>query len=192
MDGRCPSSPARAQTRRKLKPRSALRSLAWEGLFNARDLGGLPTADGGQIRWGALVRSDLLPRLTPAGQAALLEHGVSTLVDVRFPDEVAHDWDAYPFQEVQRGARLPQYLNVPFNTGRNPEDELRRSTLAYAAAESREELNRLDIDLNERGLAAIMTAIAAHRTAASWSTATPARTAPVRSWPAAFARRRAR
>ena len=59
--------PSRPHGRRDAEtgpPEARSRALAWEGLLNARDLGGLPTADGGRIRWGALVRSDLLPRLT--------------------------------------------------------------------------------------------------------------------------------
>jgi len=135
------------------------RILAWGGLFNARDLGGLPIANGGRTRWGALVRSDLLSRLTPAGQAALMDHGIRTLVDVRFPDEVALDWDSYPFQGRAAASDVPQYLNVPFNTGRDP-DRQAEITAAYQAAASREELNRLDLDLNQRGAAAIATLIA--------------------------------
>ena len=45
------------------------RILDWEGALNARDTGGLPTADGRQIRRGALVRSDVISRLTPCGRA---------------------------------------------------------------------------------------------------------------------------
>jgi protein tyrosine/serine phosphatase len=135
------------------------RVLAWDGLFNARDLGGLPAADGGHVRWGALVRSDMLPRLTPDGQAALVDHGIRTVVDVRFPEEVVLDWDAYPFRGEAPSGDAPRYLNVPFNTGRGQdgEEEIRQ---AYRTAESREELNRLDIDLNQKGIAAIVTAIA--------------------------------
>jgi protein-tyrosine phosphatase len=135
------------------------RILAWDGLFNARDLGGLPAADGGHMRWGALVRSDMLPRLTQDGQAALVDHGIRTVVDVRFPEEVLVDWDAYPFQGEAATGDAPQYLNVPFNTGRGQdgEEEIRQ---AYQTAASREELNRLDIDLNQKGVAAIVTAIA--------------------------------
>jgi protein tyrosine/serine phosphatase len=135
------------------------RILGWEGLFNARDLGGLPAAGGGRIRWGALVRSDMLPRLTQAGQAALVDHGIRTVVDVRFPEEVVLDWDAYPFQGDAASGDAPRYLNVPFNTGRGQdgEEEIRQ---AYQTATSREELNRLDIDLNQAGVAAIVTAVA--------------------------------
>jgi protein-tyrosine phosphatase len=65
------------------------RQLAWEGLLNARDLGGYPTADGRQTRWGAVVRSASLTGLTPAGRAALIGYGVRCIVDLRLPDEVA-------------------------------------------------------------------------------------------------------
>ena len=65
------------------------RRLAWEGLLNARDLGGYPAAGGRQTRWGAVVRSDSLDALTEAGRAALAGYGVRAVVDLRLPDELA-------------------------------------------------------------------------------------------------------
>lgn len=65
------------------------RHLEWEGCFNARDLGGIPTVDGGVTRRGAVVRADSLDRLTPAGWAALRGHGVRTVLDLRNDDERA-------------------------------------------------------------------------------------------------------
>ncbi|MBB3049204.1 hypothetical protein FHS23_000199 [Prauserella isguenensis] len=63
------------------------RDLGWEGSYNARDLGGLPTADGRAVRWGVVVRSEE-PRLwTEAGWRAVREHGVRTIVDLRNDDE---------------------------------------------------------------------------------------------------------
>jgi protein-tyrosine phosphatase len=59
------------------------RDLDWPNCTNARDLGGLPTADGGTTRWGAVVRSDGLDRLTDHGWRALEAHGVRTIVDLR-------------------------------------------------------------------------------------------------------------
>jgi protein-tyrosine phosphatase len=67
------------------------RNLAWDGFFNARDLGGLPTADGHRTRWGALVRSEAPDKLTQAGWAALYDHGVRTVVDLRNDDELGVD-----------------------------------------------------------------------------------------------------
>ncbi|GAA2590645.1 tyrosine-protein phosphatase [Winogradskya consettensis] len=63
------------------------RHLDWAGCLNIRDLGNLPTADGGVTRWGAVVRADSLDRLTPQGWAALHAHGIRTVVDLREDDE---------------------------------------------------------------------------------------------------------
>ncbi|WP_231515543.1 tyrosine-protein phosphatase [Herbidospora cretacea] len=57
--------------------------LSWEGCHNTRDLGGLPLRDGGQTPFGALIRSDNPERLTAAGWAAAVAHGVRTVVDLR-------------------------------------------------------------------------------------------------------------
>jgi protein-tyrosine phosphatase len=54
---------------------------------NARDLGGLPTVDGRETRWRALIRSDAVDGLTPKGWTALGEYGVTTIVDLRNRDE---------------------------------------------------------------------------------------------------------
>ena len=63
------------------------RYLTWDGCFNARDLGGLPTTDGGTTRWSAVVRSDHLDHLTAAGWAALEAHGIRTIIDLRNDEE---------------------------------------------------------------------------------------------------------
>ena len=71
----------------------ATRALAWDACLNVRDLGGLATADGRRLRRGALVRSDQLCRLSDGGRAALLAHGVRTVIDLRTPAEVERDPD---------------------------------------------------------------------------------------------------
>ncbi|WP_432972667.1 tyrosine-protein phosphatase [Dactylosporangium sp. CA-233914] len=65
------------------------RRLDWPDLRNARDAGGLPTTGGGTIRARALVRSDSTHRLAAEGLAALREHGVRRVIDLRGADEVA-------------------------------------------------------------------------------------------------------
>lgn len=57
--------------------------LDWPDCLNVRDLGGLPTSDGRRIARGALIRSDNLTRLTPAGVAVVRAAGLSRIVDVR-------------------------------------------------------------------------------------------------------------
>ena len=63
------------------------RRLDWEGCHNVRDLGGLRTADGRELRRGAVVRGDAPDRLTAAGWDALRAHGIETIVDMRNEDE---------------------------------------------------------------------------------------------------------
>jgi len=66
-------------------------ALAWEGCLNVRDLGGLPTEDGRSTRLGGVIRSDNVRTLTDAGWRALAEHGVTRIVDLRWPEELADD-----------------------------------------------------------------------------------------------------
>jgi len=65
------------------------RLLNFPSLLNARDLGGYPTLDGSRTRWRSLVRADDLAQLTPAGVRALADYGIETVVDLRWPEEVA-------------------------------------------------------------------------------------------------------
>jgi protein-tyrosine phosphatase len=90
--------------------RESTRRLAWEGLLNARDLGGYPTADGRQTRWGAVVRSDSPAALTPAGRLALLDYRVRSVVDLRLPAEVA----AHPNPFAEPDTHGVAYANVSF------------------------------------------------------------------------------
>jgi protein-tyrosine phosphatase len=65
--------------------------LQWDGCVNVRDLGGLPTEDGGRTRSGRVVRSDNVRRLSDRGWHALAHHGVTRIVDLRWPEERAGD-----------------------------------------------------------------------------------------------------
>ncbi|WP_155855383.1 tyrosine-protein phosphatase [Actinotalea ferrariae] len=59
-----------------------------QGLLNLRDLGGIPVT-GGTTRHGVVLRSDDLSRATTWEVEALLHAGLSTVVDLRSPHEVA-------------------------------------------------------------------------------------------------------
>ncbi len=67
------------------------RDLDWDGCYNVRDLGRIPTAGGGSIRWGAAVRADSLHKLTASGWAQLVAHGVRTVIDLRNDFECVPD-----------------------------------------------------------------------------------------------------
>ncbi|WP_433211868.1 tyrosine-protein phosphatase [Dactylosporangium sp. CS-047395] len=64
------------------------RDVTWDGFFNARDLGGLPTAGGRSTRPGVLVRSADPRFVTPAGWRAARAAGFRTVLDLRNDDEV--------------------------------------------------------------------------------------------------------
>lgn len=84
--------------------------LDWDDLLNARDLGGLRAA-GGEVRPGALVRSDSLVRLTESGRAAMVAHGVTTIVDLRRAGELA-EWPN-PFRSHPGFRSLPLVERAP-------------------------------------------------------------------------------
>lgn len=66
-------------------------ALDWEGCLNVRDLGGLPTEDGRATQPGRVVRADNVRRLTDDGWRSLAAHGVTRIVDLRLPEELATD-----------------------------------------------------------------------------------------------------
>ncbi|MEU8395971.1 tyrosine-protein phosphatase [Nonomuraea sp. NPDC048892] len=60
-----------------------------EGAVNARDLGGLPTRDGGRTRHGRIFRSDNLQGLTPGDVSLLVDElNLRHVVDLRSTPEV--------------------------------------------------------------------------------------------------------
>ena len=142
------------------------RCLRWDACLNVRDLGGYPTAGGGRTRWRALVRADTLSRLTPAGRNAVTAYGVTTVIDLRFPDEAARV--PHPFR-VEAGAPpapaasgalgAPRYLNVPISSGRDPALDA-RVFAALGAARTRAEAYAVDVDYNSAGFARIAAAVA--------------------------------
>lgn len=68
-------------------PTPALRPiLARDGIFNVRDLGGVPV-DSGSVRPGRLVRGDALHRAGPEAVRGLIDHGVVAVIDLRDASE---------------------------------------------------------------------------------------------------------
>jgi protein-tyrosine phosphatase len=81
------------------------RDLVWDGLLNVRDLGGHVTEDGGETRFGEVVRADTVRRLSDAGWQALIDYGIRTIVDLRTDEE----------RQADPPAELPvTVVHVPF------------------------------------------------------------------------------
>lgn len=90
----------------------AARDLEWDGCHNVRDLGGLPTANGGTTVRGRIVRANNLDLLTREGWQALWDFGVRTVIDLRNEEE------------CQPGIARPQGLKIvriPFDAYAEPE-----------------------------------------------------------------------
>lgn len=62
-------------------------------MFNTRDLGGIPTADGRTIKHGKLIRSGKLYKIPPKTVQALKDYGVNTIIDLRIFTEVEESPD---------------------------------------------------------------------------------------------------
>ncbi len=63
--------------------------LDWPGCRNVRDVGGLPTAEGGRVREGVLIRADSLQFLSPEGVEVVRRAGIGRILDLRNDGEVA-------------------------------------------------------------------------------------------------------
>ena len=64
------------------------RLIPFETVFNFRDLGGYPAADGRTVRWRTLFRSDGLNRLRDEDRHRFADLGIATVIDLRTPAEV--------------------------------------------------------------------------------------------------------
>ena len=100
---------------------ATLRRVAFEGLVNFRDLGGLPVAGGGRVRRGLLYRSDSVAYASDEDAARLVrELGISSVIDLRGYNEVEMlgrgplEWAAVrylpaPIGDVNAGDQLVEY-----------------------------------------------------------------------------------
>jgi protein-tyrosine phosphatase len=103
------------------------RDLVWDGCLNVRDLGGLPTTDGGETRRGAVVRADSVRLLSDDGWRALVDHGIRLVVDLRGAHELEED----------PPAELPvEVVHVPFMEASDAEWEEIAAELESANAEA--------------------------------------------------------
>ena len=122
------------------------RRLAWPDCRNARDLGGLFTADGARIRQGALIRTDDLHGLTADGVSALRAYGVSRILDLRTSAERAEQ--PGPFAGDERYLATP-FIDEEAERYRDPSTE---PTLAQTYLGS--------VERNGRAIAAAIAALA--------------------------------
>jgi len=68
-----------------------VRLLAFDRLHNVRDLGGYLGEGGRPVRWRQLYRADSLGKLAGADLSRFESLGVRTVIDLRYPWEIARD-----------------------------------------------------------------------------------------------------
>ena len=135
------------------------RRLDWPDCRNTRDLGGLP-ARGGVTRSGVLIRSDNVASLTPAGRQAMIDYGVTTVIDLRAESERLGS-PGPPFSNFQSTSPVKPATdaNGPVNLHLALVDDQTMPILNNEAA-TMPDLYRLMLDRCQSALGAIFNAIA--------------------------------
>ncbi len=97
--------------------------IAFEGLPNTRDLGGMPAADGRRIRPRALLRSGLLERGTVRDLARLRdEYDLKLDIDLRTDEECAERPDPIDAFPGMRFVHLPVFQEPAAGVSRSDDD----------------------------------------------------------------------
>lgn len=74
------------------------RVIKFEGILNARELGGIALSDGRKVKNGCLIRSSRLSKMTEADKHILTnEWGLTTIVDLRNDQEISE----HPDREIE-------------------------------------------------------------------------------------------
>ncbi|HVN56551.1 MAG TPA: tyrosine-protein phosphatase [Anaerolineaceae bacterium] len=136
-----------------IKPLTSTRHLVWDACLNIRDLGGYPTQAGKETRWRAILRGDNLCRLTRQGIQAILDYGVSTIIDLRTPGELVNA--LHPFSIRNAPENYPQYLHLSVL-----QDKRKAAMTALEKTKSSEEAYPLILDLFKENIGAILKVIA--------------------------------
>jgi protein-tyrosine phosphatase len=131
------------------------RLLKWENCLNTRELGGYPLLDGGQTRWGALVRSDNVAQLTLSGQRALIDYGIRTVIDLRFPVELERQPNPFSRRSARNAASWPKVVNLSLEN----DQDLDPHRLSDPVDAMRDLYIRL-LETNRNHVATVLTAIA--------------------------------
>lgn len=119
-DVRAPEAPGRVSVAREGRPYihlfdpgtgftvAAERLIEMDGVRNFRDIGGYPTADGGQTRWGQVFRSGRLDETTDRDLDRIRQLGIEVVFDLRTQMEVDQNPNRLP-DEVE-------YVHMPMSS----------------------------------------------------------------------------
>lgn len=131
---------------------AATRDLVWDGCLNVRDLGGLPTEDGRQTRFGTVIRADSVGMLSREGWEAVGEAGVTRIVDLRSEFEAVDD----PPRELEFDV-----VDVPIFAGLGDDDWTTVQELSAGASSHAESQRLVYLHFLERARGQFVAAVAA-------------------------------
>ena len=103
-----------------------------QGAPNFRDLGGVFSDDGRQVRHGIVYRSEVLASVTERDQATLAGLRIGMVFDLRNPSERASTPTAWPQAAAVALRSMPEELLVPGADMRQFMNQLRQGTLDTA------------------------------------------------------------
>jgi protein-tyrosine phosphatase len=145
------------------QPQNGNSRLPLQTLYNARDLGGLATADGGVTAYGRFIRSDAPVRLSPGDLQFLLDYPVRTVIDLRCDDEMKgkdHSLRDRPEIDFHHIPILGDNIDDAMNTVRLLTDRNGKVSLAslyiYAMEKAKPQFGRVFSTLAAAGPGAIL------------------------------------
>jgi len=123
------------------------RNIKLEGTFNTRDIGGIANKEGKMVRYGLMLRSDALNKITKNDVLLLQEYGLKTIIDFRGKQEVekAPDVDIPNIKAVNLSPNA-EVANIA--SGNIVDDKIKIDTLLKEAS-SEEGRNKLKVRLNQ-------------------------------------------
>ncbi len=94
---------------------AAERVLDFDGVRNFRDIGGYPTVDGGQVRWGRAFRCGRMDESSDADLARVEALGITKVFDLRTAEELERQPDRLP--DGVEHVHLPMSSSVALQKG---------------------------------------------------------------------------
>ncbi|MEM8900478.1 MAG: tyrosine-protein phosphatase, partial [Bacteroidota bacterium] len=116
----------------------AERYIDIDGALNMRDLGGLFTQDGYQVKWGKLFRSGSIAEISQDDYQRLIPLGISTICDFRTVAEAEESSDQWP------GLDQISHFHIPVGEGKGLKDGFinKINSPDFQAAKVMMEMNR--------------------------------------------------
>lgn len=160
--------------------------FALDGAWNFRDLGGVRTAGGAEIRPGKFYRASELSTLSERGQGAVVDLGIGTVFDLRSDAEIARSGVdrvpdgvrsiSVPFHN-DSGERAPH--EAPTHDEQSQVDFLKRAYASFPVLDGAAHAIKHVVEAIATGRGGVLVHCAAGKDRAGWTVATVLRAAGV-------------